>query len=117
MSDTTPSDTTTEVMESVEGSQPSVDQADSGFDFSERYGEVAVDADGAPIFDPLPPTALVNAVLFARDLGVRGVDASVGVYNLLGDNYVVPQAYYADHAPIPAEPFEVMGRLRYRFAL
>ena len=40
MSDTPTSDTPTEVMESVEGSQPSVDQADGGFDFSERYGEV-----------------------------------------------------------------------------
>lgn len=45
MSDTTTSDTTTEVMGSVEGAttsngQASSGQAEGGFDFSERYGEV-----------------------------------------------------------------------------
>ena len=43
MSDTTPSDTTTEVLESVEvGSSTSStgSQAEGGFDFSERYSEV-----------------------------------------------------------------------------
>jgi hypothetical protein len=40
MSDTTSSDTTTEVMESVEGVQATSTPAEGGFDFSERYGEV-----------------------------------------------------------------------------
>ncbi len=45
MSDTTTSDTTTEVMESVEATtsssgQASGGQGEGGFDFSERYGEV-----------------------------------------------------------------------------
>ncbi|MEI7952473.1 MAG: CAAD domain-containing protein, partial [Synechococcaceae cyanobacterium ELA182] len=40
MSDTTPSDTTTEVLESVEVGSPAGSQAEGGFDFSERYSEV-----------------------------------------------------------------------------
>jgi outer membrane receptor for ferrienterochelin and colicin len=84
---------------------------------SNRSGEVSVDADGAPVFQSLAPTALVNGVVAMRDIGVNGLDASVGVYNLLGDTFVLPQAYYAGHAPLPAEPFEVLLKARYRFAL
>ncbi|MFZ0406818.1 MAG: CAAD domain-containing protein [Cyanobium sp.] len=40
MSDTTASDTTSEVLESVESASSTGGQADGGFDFSERYGEV-----------------------------------------------------------------------------
>ena len=40
MSDTTPSDTTTEVLESVEVGSSTGSQAEGGFDFSERYSEV-----------------------------------------------------------------------------
>ena len=84
---------------------------------SSRQAEVSVDGDGAPTFQALAPTALVNAIVSMRDIGVSGLDGSLGVYNLLGDRFVVPQAYYSDHAPLPAEPFEVMLKARYRFAL
>lgn len=84
---------------------------------SSRQAEVAVTDDGSPVFQALAPTALVNAIVTMRDIGVTGLDGSLGVYNLLGDNFVLPQAYYADHAPLPAEPFEVMLKARYRFAL
>lgn len=84
---------------------------------SERQAEVSVDGDGAPVFAALAPTALVNVIVSMRDIGVPGLDGSLGVYNLLGDKFSLPQAYYADHAPLPAEPFEVMLKARYRFAL
>ncbi len=84
---------------------------------SSRQAEVSVDGDGAPVFQALAPTALVNAIVSMKDIGVSGLDGSLGVYNLLGDRFLLPQAYYADHAPLPAEPFEVMLKARYRFAL
>jgi outer membrane receptor for ferrienterochelin and colicin len=84
---------------------------------SERYGQVSITEEGAPVFEAQAPTALVNGVVAMRDIGVNGLDASIGVYNLLGDKFVLPQAYYADHAPLPAEPFEVLLKARYRFAL
>jgi outer membrane receptor protein involved in Fe transport len=85
---------------------------------SERYGQVDInDTTGAPVFEAQAPTALVNGVVAMRDIGVNGLDASIGVYNLLGDSFVLPQAYYSDHAPLPAEPFEVLLKARYRFAL
>lgn len=84
---------------------------------SERYGQVSIDDEGAPVFVAQAPTALVNGVVAMRDIGVNGLDASIGVYNLLGDKFVLPQAYYANHAPLPAEPFEVLLKARYRFAL
>ena len=40
MSDTTPSDTTTEVLESVDVASSPGSQAEGGFDFSGRYSEV-----------------------------------------------------------------------------
>jgi hypothetical protein len=84
---------------------------------SERTGQVSVTDDGAPVYEAFAPTALVNVVAALRDIGVAGLDASLGVYNLLDDPFVLPQAYLDNHAPLPAEPFEVLLKARYRFAL
>ncbi len=85
---------------------------------SKRYGETSVDEDGNPTFKALSPTLLVNANVHYTDLlGIAGLSGRVGVYNLLSSRYKVPQGYWGDHAPLPAEPFELLVDLTYRFGL
>jgi outer membrane receptor protein involved in Fe transport len=66
----------------------------------------------------LPAQLLANLVLTKDDLGVRGLSASLGVYNIFGanDRFVhasAPTTYEDDHAPLPGLDREVLARLTY----
>jgi hypothetical protein len=85
----------------------------SGIFQSSRYGYISGDATGAPVLGAEPNTFLLNANLAYRDLGVKGLDLMVGVFNLLGEQYRVVQPYNGGHPPLPMGSREVFVRLSY----
>jgi hypothetical protein len=78
---------------------------------SERFGWL-----GAQDFsvEREPPVALVHVSVLYRDL-LPGLDARVGVYNLLDVNQRFLQPYDGGHAPLPAGSREVMVSVAQRF--
>jgi hypothetical protein len=65
----------------------------------------------------LPAVLLLNVMLSYRDLGIAGLDATLGVHNLFDQSFSVPQPYASAHAPLPILPREVMLHLSYAFKL
>ena len=84
---------------------------------SERYAATGVDSGGAPTFTTEGAQLLVNLFLTGRDLGFKGLDLGVGVYNALDvkDDYIQP--YNSSHAPLPGPSREWIARLSYQVAL
>ncbi len=69
---------------------------------------------GAPkTIGRLDAALLLNLYLLYRDLGLKGLDLGAGVYNLLDQRVPFPQAYAADHNPLPSQSIEVLGKLSY----
>jgi outer membrane cobalamin receptor len=60
-------------------------------------------------FDPL---ALANLYVH-YDTPLKGLSVGVGAYNILGANYEYIQPYNGGHTPLPAEPRQVMLRVKY----
>jgi outer membrane receptor protein involved in Fe transport len=86
---------------------------------SERYGYTTNDQTAAqnPVVTALPAVLLLNVMLSYRDLGIAGLDATLGVHNLFDQSFSVPQPYASAHAPLPILPREVMLHLSYAFKL
>jgi outer membrane receptor protein involved in Fe transport len=66
----------------------------------------------------IPTQVLANLVVRADDVGVKGLNVSLGVYNLFGVDYHFPQAYAVTtggNAPMPALGREVLLRVGYTF--
>jgi outer membrane receptor for ferrienterochelin and colicin len=78
---------------------------------SERFGWL-----GAQDFavERTPPVVLVHVSLLYQNL-LPGLDARLGVYNLLDVDYRYLQPYDGGHAPLPASSREVMLTLTQRF--
>ncbi len=69
---------------------------------------------GAPkTIGKLDAALLLNLYLSYRDLGLKGLDVGAGVYNLLDQRVPFPQAYAADHNPLPSQSIEVLGKVGY----
>jgi outer membrane receptor for ferrienterochelin and colicin len=82
---------------------------------SERFGYLHADDMGMPVLGAAPNLFLLNANLAYRNLGMRGLDLSVGVFNLLGAQYQLLQAFTGGHPPMTYGGREVFARLTYNF--
>jgi outer membrane cobalamin receptor len=84
---------------------------------SGRYAATGTDSSGAATFAIAGPQLLLNLFATARDLGFKGLDLGLGVYNLLdvADDYIQP--YNSSHAPLPGPSREWVARLSYQIAL
>jgi hypothetical protein len=60
------------------------------------------------------PVWLVNLMLSQSDLLVPGLDATVGVFNLLDRDLSLIQPYNGDHPPLPGASREILGSVSYR---
>jgi outer membrane cobalamin receptor len=80
---------------------------------SERYGYTHADEDGNEVLERLRPTLLLGCFLRLRDIGVAGLDFSVGVHNLLDQPDPFIQPYNGGHPPLPGRGREVMVRVGY----
>ncbi|MBL8957851.1 MAG: TonB-dependent receptor plug domain-containing protein [Myxococcaceae bacterium] len=80
-----------------------------------RYGFGPPDAQGTST--PFEIGAQVMANLFVRvELPfARGVSVGLGIYNILGTNWVYVQPYDGGHAPLPGLDREVMLKVAYSF--
>jgi len=83
---------------------------------SARYAAMGTDGSGAPLFASESPQLLLNLFATGHDLGFKGLDLGVGVYNILdaADDYVQP--YNSSHAPLPGPSREFVARLSYQIA-
>jgi outer membrane receptor for ferrienterochelin and colicin len=83
---------------------------------SSRYA-AGIDSSGNPTFTTTGSQVLLNLFATGRDLGFKGLDFGLGVYNLLdvADDYIQP--YNSSHAPLPGPSREWVARLSYQIAL
>jgi outer membrane receptor protein involved in Fe transport len=63
----------------------------------------------------IPTQVLANFAVRIDDVPVKGLNVSLGVYNLFGTNFAFVQPYTGGHAPLPALGREVMLRVGYLF--
>jgi outer membrane receptor protein involved in Fe transport len=82
---------------------------------SEYHGVTASNGSGVPGY--APPLFLLNLYVAYSDLGVKGLDVGLGVYDILNQEYDYLQPYLTGHAPIPGQNREVVARLAYTFPL
>ena len=80
-----------------------------------EYGYLTGDGAGNGVLGIHPSTMLVNLWLNSREVLHPGLEAGVGVYNLLDANWDFIQAYNSGHAPIPGASREFAVRFAYRF--
>ena len=80
-------------------------------------GEPDVDDNGdeieIPVLEKLDGYLLANAFVNYRNI-VKGLTFGVGVYDILNERPVVPQAYNGDYAPIPGRSREYVVKLSYQ---
>jgi outer membrane receptor protein involved in Fe transport len=92
---------------------PGVTLTPSATLWSERWADVSRDADENPVVARIRPMLLLNVFLWARDVGVRGLNVGLGMHNILDEPDVTIQPYHGGHAPLPAAGREVVFRLSY----
>ncbi len=71
-------------------------------------------ADGTSA-EQIPSQVLANFVVRADDVGVKGLNLSLGLYNIFNTAYSHVQPYNGGNAPIPALGREVLLRVGYTF--
>lgn len=59
------------------------------------------------------PTLLANLFVSYRDLGVKGLEAGIGAYNLIDTDYTYYQPYDGGHAPMRGSPRQWLLRVGY----
>lgn len=79
-----------------------------------RYAYTTLDAEGETVATELDPYLLANIFLNFRNLGVKGLNAGVGAYDLLNEKPVFAQAYNGGYAPVPGRSREYVVKLSYR---
>jgi outer membrane receptor for ferrienterochelin and colicin len=82
---------------------------------SERYGYLSGDTDGNPVLGRRPGGVMLNANLLHRDLFMKGLDAGLGCFNLLGQEVLYLQPYDGGHAPLPGPSREFVFKLSYTY--
>jgi outer membrane receptor for ferrienterochelin and colicin len=73
--------------------------------------------DEKPVIKEFSPELMVNLNLLYHDLFLKGLDLSLGGYNLLNQTYYFIQPYNALHAAIPGPGTEFSLNLGYSFPL
>jgi outer membrane receptor protein involved in Fe transport len=82
---------------------------------SERYAWGPNDASGNAALLRIPPVLLFNLFVNVTDLGTKGLDLGVGVYNLFDADNPYPEPYNGGHTPLPGQSRELLARLTLRF--
>lgn len=78
-----------------------------------RYAYTEVDVDGESVATELDPYLLANSFFNFRDI-VKGMNAGIGVYDILNVHPSIPQAYNGGYAPVPGRSREFVVKLSYR---
>jgi outer membrane cobalamin receptor len=77
----------------------------------------AYDFDGASMVNvDLDPVTLVNIYFAKENVGIKGLGAGVGLFNLLNEEQYYAQPYNGGHSPLPGPSTELMVRLDYNKA-
>jgi outer membrane cobalamin receptor len=79
-----------------------------------RYAYTKLDADGNPVSNKLPGYVLLN-IFFNYSNLVPGLNAGLGVYDLLNERPGIPQPYNGGYLPIPCRSREFVVKLSYQF--
>jgi hypothetical protein len=86
--------------------------------YAERYGlEATADDPANPVLTRFPPTVLGSLFLVYRNLGVDGLDLSVGLHDIFGANYKFVSAYNSGVNALPQIGREVVVNLTIRHDL
>lgn len=84
--------------------------------FSNRFGYNS-SKDDKPVLQEFSPTFLLNLNLLYKDLLFKGLDVSLGAYNLLNQTYYFIQPYDGSHAAFPGASTELFINAGYKFSL
>ena len=71
------------------------------------------DGMGTGTLQEMPTTILLNAFFSYRDLGMKGLEAGAGVYNVLDRPFYFVQPYAGAHAPMQGATRELLLRVGY----
>jgi outer membrane receptor for ferrienterochelin and colicin len=85
--------------------------------FSKRYAYTELDEDDIPAVTQLDPYTLINANVRYTNAFIKGLSLSAGVFDLLDERPVTPQAYNGDVAPIPGRSREFTFKVIYTIPL
>jgi outer membrane receptor for ferrienterochelin and colicins len=77
--------------------------------------KLAINSEAGDSAEQIPSQVLANFVVRADDVGVKGLNLSLGLYNLFNTNYAHVQPYNGGNAPIPSLGREVLLRVGYTF--
>ncbi len=78
-----------------------------------RYAYTGLDASNNPESTELPSYSLINTFLNYKDI-LKGLTFGFGIYDLLNEKPVIPQAYNGSYAPIPGRSREWVIKLSYQ---
>jgi outer membrane cobalamin receptor len=78
-----------------------------------RYAYTYPDVDGNPVATELPSYTLLNCFANYKNI-LKGLTFGLGVYDLLNEKPVIPQAYNGNYAPIPGRSREFVIKLSYQ---
>ncbi len=83
--------------------------------YSNRFGFNSADKDGNPVINEFSPALMLNLYLNYKDFFVNGLDAGIGIHNLLNQTYYYIQPYNGSHAAMPGPETEISFNLGYNF--
>jgi outer membrane cobalamin receptor len=78
-----------------------------------RYAYTDFYQNGDPFSKKLDPYLLINAYLNFKNI-IKGLNAGMGVYDILNERPSIPQAYQGEYAPIPGRSREYVVKLSYQ---
>jgi outer membrane receptor protein involved in Fe transport len=78
-----------------------------------RHAVVGVDAGMRPTYGVIDTDVVLNATVHVRDVGVAGLDVSLGLHDALDARPLMLQPYASGHAPYPGPGREVLLRVSY----
>lgn len=78
-----------------------------------RYAIDSLDGNN-PIYTTIDPSVKINCSLSFNNLFVKGINLSLGVYNLLDESDIYIQPYNSLHAPLPGRGREYRLQFSYR---
>ena len=81
----------------------------------ERYAYVGLDEEEESILGKTDAVVLANLFVNYRDLGVKGLDVGLGVYDLTDEEYAFIQPYGGGKPPLPGPSREYVVRIKAHF--
>jgi outer membrane cobalamin receptor len=81
--------------------------------FGKRFAYPTLDSNGDPVLTELNAYSLLNFNITHTDIFTKGLTVALGVYDLLDNRPVIPQAYNGGFAPLSGRSREFTIRLGY----